>query len=124
MWPSITVQELSCLKNHHQRWKKPRKAHFFFYNQHNCLLQKGYFIIHDSTLSLPGTASMLLGEYFYSLFTSIICIKMTCDLQLGQIWKQSDRLCYIMYAYFGGAQRFTVALVSFVFLYLFVGDGD
>ena len=67
---------------------------------------------------------MLLGEYFYSLFTSIICIKMTCDLQLGQIWKQSDRLCYIMYAYFGGAQRFTVALVSFVFLYLFVGDGD
>ena len=61
---------------------------------------------------------------FYSLFTSIICIEMTYDLKLGQIWKQSYRVWYIMYACLGKAQRFTVALVFFVFLYPFVGDWD
>lgn len=36
-----------------------------------------------------------LVSVLYSLFTSIISIEMTCDLHLGQMWKQSDRLYYL-----------------------------
>lgn len=73
-----------------------------------------------------GQLQCSLVSILYSLFTSIICIEITCDLQPGQMWKKSERLWYIMHAcwwwYGCVCTEVTVVLVLLCF-YSFVGGG-